>query len=272
MRRLRSGNCRREKRSCRSCSAGVKSAARGARRALDVRRQGCGRGGLERPFSGRSGRCVPSKRRFGAGCFRLRRLRRRWRQSPIRAASRFTACCTLDAGRWRSGRPCATSCADFSPPIPTPLSEPTNRRCDRERVRACLAFADSQTARRNASCISIPKPCALRRRSPTRRPPPAEPRETPCKRTDAQTANLAPGADGRAVKPLRAVYAHCAPDATMPTLRADLPHNRGCIAGGRFPPSRRFSPSAREGAGVYGLPPPDSNIFPCPQTCPLFGL
>jgi hypothetical protein len=40
---------------------------------------------------------------------------------------------------------------------------------------------------------------------------PAEPRETPHRRRDAQTDNHAPEAEKRAVEPLRAVYAHCAP-------------------------------------------------------------
>lgn len=52
---------------------------------------------------------------------------------------------------------------------------------------------------------------------------PAEPRETPCKRTDAQTANLVPEADGRATGAISGQYGDCAPlPPTMPPDGAPL--------------------------------------------------
>ena len=47
-----------------------------------------------------------------------------------------------------------------------------NRRCDRERARACRASADSTTASPNHFCTSTKKPCRLGWRTLKRQPPP----------------------------------------------------------------------------------------------------
>lgn len=160
---------------------------------------------------------------------------------------------------------------------PDPAFRPTNRRCDRERVRACLAFADSQTARRNASCISIPKPCALRRRSPTRADRPRRAARNALQAHGRANGQPCPRSGRtRREASTRRLRALCAgrDDADIAGGLTTQPRRH---SGRTVPPSRRLPPLARGTVGGMGTlcrsgMPHRLNILVCPLVCPLLGL
>lgn len=115
-------------------------------------------------------------------------------------------CRTLAEWQTVCGQLCGLLAADPDPAFRA--DEQAMRPRTGTRLPGVRRFSNGKTQRLLYLNPEAVRPTA---KKPNAQTAPAEPRETPYKRTDAQTGNLTPEAGKRAVGPLRAVCAHCAP-------------------------------------------------------------